>query len=201
MLKKHAVVIGIIMALALLFVAMTQYPGGSQQDKNAVGFNWKHNYLCNLVNEKAMNEMVNSARPWAIAGMFFLCFAVAVFFVRFSKKRPNKGAANVIKYAGTGAMIVAVFTATPYHDWAIMISGTLLLLSLFYITVFVFKSRLHWLKVFSVASLIVFFICNYVYYTRSYLEWLPILQKVTLALQLVWILALEYFTEKKDFQP
>jgi amino acid transporter len=201
MLRKHFVAIGIAMATALLFAATTQYPGGSQHDKNAVGFNWQHNYLCNLLNEKAMNEMGNTAHPWAVAGMFFLCIAVAIFFIRFSKKIPHKSGTNAIKYAGAGAMIAAVFTATSFHDSAITISGTLLLLSLFYIAVFVFKSRLRWLKIYSVICLLVFCVCNYVYYTDTYLEWLPILQKVTLGMILVWILALEYFTEREDFRP
>ncbi len=200
MLKKHAVVIGIVMALALLFVATTQYPGGSQHDKNAIGFNWRHNYLSNLVNEKAMNEMNNAAYPWAVAGMFFLCIAVAFFFIRFSEKIPHKRISNVIQYAGLGAMTLAIFTATSYHDSAIMISGTLLLVALIYIAVFIFKSRLSWLKIYSFICLLVFCGCNYVYYTRTCLEWLPILQKVTLAVILVWILMLEYFTESTDFQ-
>ena len=200
MVRKHSVLLGITLAIAFLLISTAFYPGGSQHDANAPGFNWQHNYLSNLLNPIAVNKLDNPAYPWAVAGILFLCIAVAVFFVRFSKKIPLKSAANVIKYAGAGGMIFAVLAATPWHDLAVMVSGTLLLLSLFYITVFTFKSGLHLLKAFSVVCLLVLYGCSFVYYTSTHLEWLPILQKTSLVMNLIWILALEYATESEDFQ-
>lgn len=199
MLKKHATLLGIFIAIILLLISTTQYPGGSQNDATAPGFNWRHNYLSNLLNPIAVNGLDNAARPWAVAGVLLLCLSVAVFFIRFSRKIPVKSAANVIQYAGAGGMIFALLAATPFHDEAVMVSGTLLLLSLFYITVFTFKTRLHLLKVFSVLCLLVFYGTCFVYYTSTGLEWLPVLQKTHFLMNIIWILALEYATGKKDF--
>ena len=196
--SKHPVLFGITLAIALLLISTILYPGGSQHDANSIGFNWQHNYLSNLLNPISVNGQDNTARPWAIAGMLFLCLAVALFFVRFSKKIPNNGA-KVIKYAGAGAMVAAVFTATPYHDIAVTISGTLLLVSLFYITVFVFKSKLHLPKVLSVVCLLLLYGMNYIYYTQNGLEYLPVMQKISMVMNLSLFLVLEYFSESRDF--
>ncbi len=113
MIRKHSILLSIAAALSFLLTSTTFYPGGSQHDQNSGGFSWQHNYLCNLLNPLAVNGQDNAALPWAIVGMLFLCLAVAVFFVRFSEKMPDKGAAKVVKYAGVGSMFFAVFAATP----------------------------------------------------------------------------------------
>jgi hypothetical protein len=61
---------GIIISMVLLFIAAIYYPGGSQLDKNTIGYDWKNNYLSNLFSEKAVLE--NASRLWAIGGMLFL---------------------------------------------------------------------------------------------------------------------------------
>lgn len=198
MFKKHSVLLGIAAALTLLLTSTAFYPGGSQHDENSVGFNWQHNYLSNLLNPVAVNRQYNAAQPWAVAGMLFLCIAVTAFFVRFSKKMPQKGAENVVKYAGAGSMVFAVFAATPYHDLAVRLSGTLLMLSSFYITVFLFMSRLHLLKILSALTLLMLYICSFIYYTSTFLEILPIAQKVNLMLSVGWVLALEYGVTAAD---
>ncbi len=181
-------------------IAVNYYPGGSQFDKNSIGFDWGNNYLCNLFNEKAVNGSANASRFWAIAGMFFLCASVAIFFIEFSKKISSASAAGVIKYCGAAAMAFAFLVVTPLHDAMVTLSGTLALLSIFYITVFIFKSRLIFFKILSVICLLLFYSSNYIYYSGSYLEFLPIMQKATLLLILLWALGLHYFTTAVDFQ-
>ena len=201
MLKKHIVSGGICLALILLLIATFQYPGGSLHDVRAAGFRWQHNYLCNLTDAKAVNGQPNAAQPWASGAVLLLCISIALFFIRFSTKMPTAGVANVVRYAGLGSMAAALFIITPYHNIAVNISGTLLLLSLFYIAVYVFKSKLYYLKIHSVVSLLVFYATNFVYYAQISLALLPILQKLTLFLVISWLLWLDYGTKKEDFQP
>jgi hypothetical protein len=186
--------------MSLLFIATQNYPGGSQYDKNSIGYDWKNNYLSNLFGEKAVNGSVNRSRSWAIFGMLFLCASFALFFIEFSKKIPFNGPSKIIRYSGVLAMLFAFLTVTPYHDIMVTIAVTLALISMFYITVFVLKSRLHLFKILSIACLFTFYCGNYVYYTRNYLEILPILQKTALALTTTWFLLLQYFTTDTDFQ-
>jgi hypothetical protein len=199
MLRKYSIMLGIAISLFLLVVAALHYPGGSQYDKNSIGYDWKNNYLSNLFSQRAVNGLQNSSRPWAIAGMLLLCVSFAWFFIKFSKKISEKGPANVIRYCGAGAMLFAFLAVTPYHDEVITIASVLALLSMFYITVFIFKSRLHVLKALSIVCLLVSYGCNYIYYTRSYVDYLPLLQKAALLITITWILSLEYFTTRADF--
>jgi hypothetical protein len=200
MFKKHPILIGVILALLFLVVSTFFYPGGSQHDEMSVGFSWRHNYLCNLLNPVAVNGHENGARPWAIVGLLLLCATAAVFFVRFAKKIPVKSASNVIKYAVVGAMLAASLTATSYHYVAVTASGTLLMLTLFYITVFLFRSKLHGFKVLAAVCLLALYGSSFVYFTQTFLEVLPVLQKASLLLNIALILGLEYFTEAGDFE-
>jgi hypothetical protein len=199
MLKKHVILLGIIISLLFLIIATRYYPGGSQYDKNAIGYSWKNNYLSNLFSPKAVNGSANASRFWAVPGMLSLCLSFALFFFEFSKKIPVKGAANIVRYFGTSAMLFAFLVVTPYHDQMVTITSTLALVSMFYITVFIFRSQLLLFKITSIVCLLALYICNYVYYTRNYLEFLPVFQKVALAITITWMLTLQYFTTSADF--
>ncbi|MFY7910689.1 MAG: hypothetical protein ACOVO2_14080 [Emticicia sp.] len=199
MLKKYFVLIGITASLLLLFIAMMVYPGGSMFDKNSVGFDLTKNFISNLFGAKAVNGSDNPARYWADAGMIMLAVSFAIFFMRFSEKIPQKSAANVIKYAGAGGMIFMFLIVTPLHDVMVTIASTLFLLSIFYITVFILKSKLHGFKVLCVMSMLIFYFTLYLYGSGSF-TYLPIMQKVTTLNMIILILLLEYFTTKEDFE-
>lgn len=198
---KHLPIAGVMVALLLLALATVAYPGGSQADAQATGFDWGNNYLCNLFGETAVNGAANSARGWAIAGWLFLCISIAGFFIDFARKIPHRNAATIIRYFGASSMGVAFLAVTPYHDPALTVASFLALVSIFYITVFLFKSRLTYIKGLSVLCLLILYTCNYVYYTQQFLSTLPILQKIGLLVTLIWAIALHYFTQKEDFQP
>lgn len=199
MLKKHLVALGLAISLILLLISTYYYPGGSQLDKNSVGFDWANNYLCNLFNEKAVNGAYNPSRFTATTGMFFLCASIALFFHRFSKKIPRKKDANIIQYSGIGAMFCAFLVITPYHDVMTTFASVFGLITLFYIMVFTFKSRLTFLKYLSILCLIILYLNNYIYYTKNGLVWLPILQKISFLSIIIWLLGLEYIATKGDF--
>ncbi|MEZ0611656.1 hypothetical protein ACAW74_24310 [Fibrella sp. WM1] len=200
MLKKHTTLIGISAALLLLIVAASQYPGGSYWDAKSVGFDLTKNYLCNLFSEQAVNGLANPARPWAIAGMLLLCISFGVFFVRFSRRIPSKSAAAIIAYCGAGSMLFAFLAVTPYHDPMIGIASFLSLLALFYLFVYIMKSKLLVFKVLTIGYLLILYANNYIYYTQNWLELLPILQKVSFLIGVGWMLGLEYFTKPDDFK-
>jgi hypothetical protein len=200
MTKKNLILFGVIIALILLFIATLNYPGGSIKNEFSVGYDWANNYISNLLSPQAVNGMDNTARPWAIGGVLFLSASFGLFFIQFSNKIKVKSAANVIKYCGILATISAFLTVIPsWHDKMIIISSTPTLLIFFYITVFTLKSKLHFLKIYSVLALLLFYVATYMYFTSSYLAYLPIVQKTIHLVQIVWVLVLEYFTKEEDF--
>jgi hypothetical protein len=201
MLKKYLVLSGMVISILLLFIATTYYPGGSQSDKNSIGYDWKNNYISNLFSEKAINGADNEARFWAVGGMFFLSVSFAIFFIEFSKKIPAKGAAKIIKYCGASCMFFTFLIATPLHDTMVTISATMFLIGIFYITVFVFRTRLHLFKFLCVVCLLIFYFTLFMYGSGDLRQYLPIMQKITFVTSIILILGLEYFTKKEDFQP
>ncbi len=200
MLKKHASLLGIIIALSLLVISTTHYPGGNQQDSKAIGYSWLHNYVSNLFGEKAVNGADNPARPWAVAGMLFFSASFALFFIQYSSRIPKKSSATIIKYFGVGAMVCVFLAVTPLHDLMVTISSTLILVGIFYITVFVFMSKLHLFKILCVVFMLLLYTCMFIYYTRVYLEILPVMQKLVLVTAITWMLALHYYTTAADFK-
>lgn len=200
MLKKYSVLLGIIIAVLLLIIAAENYPGGSQADKNSIGYSWSNNYISNLFGEKAVNGEHNNGRYWAVAGMLFLSASFALFFIRFSKRILFNGAAKVIKYFGVFGMCFTFLIATPLHDIMVSISATMFLMSLFYITVFVLKTKLHLFKILCIICLLVFYATLYLYGSGNFRGYLPVMQKLLFIIEAGLIIGLEYFTTKEDFQ-
>jgi hypothetical protein len=199
MLKKYAVLLGILVAITLLFIATILYPGGSLFDKNAAGFDWTKNFISNLFSAKAVNGSDNPSRIWADAGMIFLAISYAFFFVGFSKKIPSRSAANVIKYIGVTGMLCTFLIVTPLHDLMVTIASTLFLVSIFYITVFILKSHLRMFKFLCIICLLIFYYTLYLYGSGHYAG-LPVMQKLTFASTILLVLLLEYGTKKEDFE-
>ena len=132
--------------------------------------------------------------------MFFLCASFGAFFIDFSNKITAVTSALIVKYGGVGAMFFAFLTITPFHDLMIVVSSVLVLLSCFYITVFVLKSKGLFLKLLSIVFMSTAYVSIYVYFSRSFLDFLPMLQKITFLLSIIWVLSLVYFTRKEDFE-
>lgn len=199
--KKYAILIGIIIGTFLLILATFHYPGGTYENVNSEGYDWANNYISNLLRPLAVNGTENAARPYAILGVLFLTASFGVFFVKFSNRIKIKSASLVIKYLGILATILGFITVVPsMHDIMVTASSILTLLIFFYITVMVIKSKLSLMKVLSIIFLLTFYFGAYMYFTRSYLEYMPIMQKIIFLMKIVWILSLQYLTRKEDFQ-
>jgi hypothetical protein len=163
-----------------------------------VGFDWTKNFISNLFDSKAVNGADNPGRVWADLGMVCLSVCFGLFFVNFSKKIPSTSAARIIKVLGVGSMLFTFLIVTPMHDLMISIASTLFLVSIFYITVYVFKSRLQWFKVFCTIALLIFYYCLYLYGSGNW-DNLPVMQKLTFGSSILLIIALDYFTSAEDF--
>ncbi len=193
--------IGIALSVLCLIVASLHYPGGSPKDIHSVGFQWTENYISDMLEFKAVNGADNKARPLAVAGVMLMGLSTGFAFVRFARKLRVKGLSVVIKYGGLLLILLTALGTVPsLHDLSVTLSIFLNLLVFFYVMVTLLKSRLTVFKVFSVVFLASFYGASYMYGTKSGLEYMPLVQKITHIIQIVWILGLEYFTRKEDFE-
>lgn len=198
MVKKYIVLLCLLLSVALLFIAAFLYPGGSIQDKNSVGFIWNRNFISNLFGEKALNGAENSARVWAIIGMAFHAIGNGIFFLNTAKKMPSRHAALVLQIVGFTNMLFSFLIATPLHDIMVTISSTLSLLGIFYITVFILRTKLHLLKIACILFMLMFYYTLFLYGSGDWIM-LAIMQKVSLACSMILVLWVEYFTHQEDF--
>jgi hypothetical protein len=182
-----------------LVIATLLYPGGSILDKDSVGFDWSKNFFSNLFLAKALNGTINPSRIWALIGMVFNSIGYGLFFIHTSRKIPHKHTEFVLKSVGIANMLFTFLIATPLHDIMVTVSSTLTMLGLFYITVFILKTKLHLLKFFCIVSLLIFYFTLYLYGAG---DWglLAVMQKVTFLCFMLLVLTIEYFTRSEDFQ-
>ena len=199
MMKKHSVLICIVISVILIIIATLLYPGGSLLDKNSIGFDWTKNFISNLFAAKAINGSENPSRIWAIIGVAFHSVGFGLFFINMSKKMTDRHAATVLNYVGIASIAFNVLIVTPLHDVMVMVSSTLSLLGLFYCTVFILKSKLHVLKFSCVICLLIFYYTLYLY---GFGDWglLAIMQKVSFISSMLLVLGIEYFTTLEDFK-
>jgi hypothetical protein len=197
MIKKHAVLSCIIISLVLIGIAISLYPGGSFHNETSVGFDWSKNFISDLFEKNAVNGAENPSRIWAIIAIAFHSLAYGIFFVNMSKKIINKHTSTVLKFIGIANILFIILIATPLHDIMVTLSSTLFLIALFYITVFIIKTKLHIFKVLCILCLMIFYFSLYLYGTQD-LALLAIMQKVTFISAMLLIVGFEYFTKTED---
>ena len=175
------------------------YPGGSILDKDSIGFDWTKNFFSNLFLSQALNGTANPSRIWALIGMFFNSVGYGLFFIHTARKIPYKHTELVLKSIGVVNMLFTFLIATPLHDIMVTVSSTLTMLGFFYITVFILKTKLYWLKFFCVGSLLLFYLTLFLYGVG---DWglLAVMQKIAFLCFMFLVLTIEYFAKGEDFQ-
>jgi len=185
--------IGILIFVGLYYYSSTLYPGGNQADLDSVGFDWTNNYWCNLMSVKGMNGMLNPARPFAIVAMVILCISLMIFFFLFARKlATSRFWPIIIQVFGTISMILAIFIFTDYHDLMTTLSSIFGLLVVVGIIREVYKSKMTNFKIGGIICIILLALNNYIYYSHQSIAYLPLIQKTTFALVLIWIMGLNY---------
>lgn len=191
--------IGIAGFFILFFVATQYYPGGSYYDRSADSFSWTHNYWCNLMDKRALNGELNPARTLAITATFFLCAGMAAFYYIFPRYFVMRKFWKIfVQVVGIGSMLFAVLLFTKHHDFVLNIAGTLGGLALIGTLVALEHSlqyRMLWIGRF---CFLLIMLNSYIYYTRVFVDFLPVLQKITLLLVLPWMMALNLLFMKKN---
>ena len=186
-------IFGTIIFVVLYVIATMLYPGGSQVDKNAVGFSWTNNYWCNLLNEYAMNGQPNPAKPVAMAGMFVLCLTLAFFWLLFPGKIGlDRSLTLAIQISGMLAMIIAFFLFTNNnHDLVTNLASIFGLIATGGTFVGLYKTKWFGLFAFGLLNILLVALNNYVYYTKGMIVYLPVIQKISFAGFLIWVCCID----------
>lgn len=205
--KRKAILIltpifGAILFVALYIIAAFLYPGGSQADKNAAGFSLVNNYWCNLLGENAINGQPNSAKPVAMTGMFVLCITLSLFWILFSKHANiSKKLKLIIPVAGLLSMSTAFLLFTGLdHDSITNLASAFGLVATIGTIVGLYQVKWFKLFAFGLLNILLVVLNNYVYYSKEMIVYLPVIQKISFAVFLIWICCIcikAYRREKK----
>lgn len=191
---------GIALSMLFLLGASWLYPGGSQTDIHSVQFQWTENYISDLLEYKAVNGADNPARPFAVIGVIIMGLTTGLAFVRFAKKVNVRQYSIVIQTCG---LLMIFFTALgtipAFHTLAVQVGIVLNLLVFFYVTIVHLKSNRLLFKIGSILFLLSFYIAAYMFGSRTGVEYIPLVQKITHIFQIIWLLCLEYGTKREDF--
>jgi len=183
--------IGILIFIGLYVYAANQYPGGSQANINSLEFDWINNYWCNLLNEESINGKQNPARPIAILAMLILSGSLLMFFFQFSKHfEENKIWKLIIQVCGTISMVTAIFIFTEYHDQVTILASVFGFFVMIGIIKGIYQSDMQLFKISGILCLFMLGINNYIYYSGSFIKYLPLIQKITFVLVLAWVMGL-----------
>lgn len=188
---KYFPTIGILIFVLLYIFSAMLYPGGSQADLTTEGFDWVHNYWCNLLNVEAMNGRPNPARLYAIAATIILCLSMAAFFYRFSVSLELSARwRKVIRYSGLLSMSFSTLIFTQWHDLLTILASILGLVALIGVMIGLISNKMYAFLWSAALCILLMGLNNYIYYSGYYLVALPLLQKITFGVVLGWVMAL-----------
>tara|TARA_R110002050_G_scaffold286468_3_gene436995 strand:+ start:81760 stop:82425 length:666 start_codon:yes stop_codon:yes gene_type:complete len=188
------------MALFLFFysLAAINYPGGSWNVPNKTGFSFWNNYLCDLLDTYAINGELNSARYYARISLGVLCGSLLILWNKlpffFSTKSRNK---TIMGVSGNLALGITLFLTSGTHDITIRIAGVFGVIAFISCFIELLKEKMFYLFNFGLVCLFVFLANYFIYETELFIHSLPIIQKVTFFLCIVWFFFLNIAIYRK----
>lgn len=179
--------LGFSLFVVLYVIAALYYPGGSNADRTESGFNIYTNYWCDLLSNTAKNGQPNPGQSVAFTAMALLCLTLAYFWyvtpVAFAFPKRTQ---RLLQIAGVLSMSIAPFIFTAYHDAVINVAGVFGSVAMLGTLVGVYKNHAFALFSFGIICLVLCGLNNYLYHTHRFIDQLPIIQKITFLLFLLW---------------
>jgi hypothetical protein len=179
--------VGIGLFVILYVMAAINYPGGSWAYTDQNGFSFYNNYLCDLLDEYAINGELNTARFFARVALSVLCVSLIVLWYHLPKlfliKSTNR---TVMWLSGLLGLLITLFLASGTHDLIVRIAGVFGTIALFTAIIELYKSHLYRLMFLGLFCLSIFFTNYYIYETSIYIEVLPLIQKITFISFIIW---------------
>ena len=194
---------GMVLFVFLYIIAALKYPGGSWAMPQQNGFSFSNNYLCDLLDHKAINGELNNARYIARTSLGVLCLSLIVLWnylpSLFKGKSFNK---KIMWLSGIASLVATSFLSSGTHDRTVHIAGFFAVIAFLTCLVELLRAKHIKLLVFGIGCLIIFLVNYYIYETDSYIRLLPIIQKITFVSCIIWFVFLDlvlYRKLKMDF--
>lgn len=189
---------GMLLFVLLYIISAYFYPGGSQASVDQVGFSWANNYLCDLLDNTAINGQPNIARGYARAALGFLCFSLILLWVYLPLLfKVRRRVHFLISFFGIASMLTTVFLASEIHDIIVRIAGALGVVAILLTFIQLYRSKYLKLLFFGLVCLIFMLTNYYIYETAILINWLPVIQKITFISWILWFVLLNVLLLRK----
>ena len=189
---------GMLLFVLFYILAALKYPGGSWIMPQQNGFSFWNNYLCDLLDQNAINGELNTARYFARTSLTVLCLSLVLLWYYlpslFKGKNFNK---NIMWLSGIAALVATSFLSSGAHDRTVRIAGFFAVIAFLTCFVELLKARHMKLFVFGIGCLIIFLVNYYIYETGLYIRLLPVIQKITFICFIIWFIMLDVFFYRK----
>jgi hypothetical protein len=106
------VLAAVVSGVTLLALAMHQYPGGTELDRQSIGHSFWFNFLCDIASERALNGARNPGNAFGRAAMLVFAVGMGAFWMILPAEFPGHRALAVIVRVG-GTISVLGFIASP----------------------------------------------------------------------------------------
>lgn len=191
--KKHLFYAPVYLSVLFYFLATLLYPGGSAFNKNSIGFNYYHNYWCDMLSEKAINNQANSGRIFAILALFFMCFWMFLFFYDWCFKSIKVKPFKILFTTCIGiSMLSAFFLFTEFHDELLLISAAFGFIPFVILLISITKSEFLFHKKLVGVCFLLLTLCYCMYYFNFWESFLPLLQFISLFFALLWTFSFSF---------
>jgi hypothetical protein len=172
-------------------MAALYYPGGSYTSTEQVGFSFTNNYLCDLLDDRAINGAVNSGRVYARMALALLCCSIILVWYFAPQLFPGKSKNQTLMSAtGIMSMVTTFFLASGIHDTILRIAGIFGFIALLSALAILYKHKYYKLFIIGILCFIQFLVNFYIYESGIMLDYLPLIQKVTFASCICWFMLL-----------
>ncbi|MBT8287123.1 MAG: hypothetical protein HKN00_00500 [Flavobacteriaceae bacterium] len=190
-----------VLFLLFYLIAALNYPGGSYAYPSHPEFSFVDNYLCDLLDEQAINGHANLAKIYARISLGFLCFGILLFWIHIPElfQRKNK-LLNLMRISGILSMAITVFLAAGNHDLITRSAGFFGAIALCLSFIELYRGGFKIFAYSGIVCLLLIALNFYSYETGFLRRVLPLFQKVTTVICLGWfvILNLKLYSKLKS---
>lgn len=178
---------GMVLFVLFYLIAAHRYPGGSWADPSQEGFSWANNYLCDLLDTRAVNGDFNPGRHWARAALGVLCAGLLVLWYQLpGLMNASPLLKSIVRLSSAAAFGTTAFLSAGTHDLTVRIAGMFGLVALLSAVVGLWRNGRPGMSLLG-AWCVGIFLLNYaIYESGGFIRALPGIQKITFASFLAW---------------
>ena len=177
---KKTIQISSVSFVVLYIMAALFYP---------VFFNPSKLFFCDLMETSiGFEESINYGRPFAIASLISVATVIASFFIWFANQSKwSKFKKNFTKISGSLSAFLTAFIFTELHDQLLLLASIIGFFPLTIIAIEMLKTKPKRIPILGLISFLLLAVYNIVFYLNIYELLWPIMQKICIAICLIWI--------------